>query len=274
MALVALVAATSIAGVFLADRLYAVYPASLAGLVGQDVASLAVGIPVLVWSMREARRGSIRALLVWAGSLFYFAYSYAFFVVGGFNSLFLLYVAIVALSLYALLGLLLGLDVEAIRARFDGSTPRRLIGGFLTGIAVLFIVMWGGMSASLIAKGEQPDPVVHLVVAIDMAILLPALLVGGTKLWQGEAWGIAGGGILLVKTTLTGLTLAFSTALDAVWAGSLDAFNTFLLGLFGLMGLTALGLVPIYYRHLDAAQSDRGQGVEIETIGDPASPST
>ncbi len=274
IAVVAIVALTSIAGLFGAGQLYAMYPASLAGLVGQDAASLAVGIPVLVWAMREAKLGSIRAMLVWAGSLFYFAYSYAFYLVGGFNSLFLLYVAIVAVSLYALLGLFLGLDVEAIRGRFDDSTPRRLIGGFLTGIAVLFIVMWGGMSASFIATGEQPDPVVHLVVAIDMAILLPALLVGGTKLWRGQAWGFALGGILLVKTALTGLTLAFTTALDAVWAGSLDPFNTFLLALFGLMGLTALCLVPIYFRHLDDAQSRGGKGAAIEMIGDPASRSS
>jgi hypothetical protein len=274
IAVVAIVALTSIAGLFGAGQLYAMYPASLAGLVGQDAASLAVGIPVLAWAMREAKLGSIRALLVWAGSLFYFAYSYAFYVVGGFNSLFLLYVAIVAVSLYALLGLLLGLDVEGIRAGFDDSTPKRLIGGFLTGIAVLFIVMWGGMSASLIAAGELPDAVVHLVVAIDLAILLPALLVGGSKLWRGQAWGFALGGILLVKTALTGLTLAFTTALDAVWAGSLDPFNTFLLALFGLMGLTALCLVPIYFQHLDDAQSGGGKGAAIEMIGDPASSSS
>jgi len=260
-ALVALVITTSIFGLVFGSRgLYDAYTASLAGLVGQDIASLAVGLPVLLWSMRSARRGSVPALLVWAGTLFYFAYSYLFLVLGGFNALFILYVVIVAASLYGLLGLLFALDPEAIRGRFDASTPRRLAGGFLAGTALLFVVMWGGMSAAMIAAGQRPDPVVHLVVAIDGVVLLPALLLGGTKLWRGAAWGYALGGVLLTKATLTGLTLAFTTALGGVWAGTLDSFNAFLLVLFGLMGLIGFGLLLSYLRHVGEGTSRSSAG--------------
>src|SRR5688500_8362430 len=63
---------------------YDSYPASLAGLVGQDGVTLAVGIPLLVASMWLTARGSMSGLFLWAGALFYFTYSYFFYVVGGF----------------------------------------------------------------------------------------------------------------------------------------------------------------------------------------------
>jgi hypothetical protein len=40
---------------------------------------------------------------------------------------------------------------------------------------------------------------------------------------------------LLVKVTLTGGTLAFTTLLGAVWSGQMQGFDAFLLIVFGLM---------------------------------------
>ncbi|MBA2713691.1 MAG: hypothetical protein H0U55_09095 [Rubrobacteraceae bacterium] len=68
---------------------YDSYPASLAGLVGQDAVTLALGDPVLVFSTWLTRRGSARGSLLLAGTLFYFAHFYYFYVVEGFNALFL-----------------------------------------------------------------------------------------------------------------------------------------------------------------------------------------
>jgi hypothetical protein len=83
---------------------------------------------------------------------------------------------------------------------------------------------------------------------------------GGTKLWRGAAWGYALGGVLLTKATLTGLTLAFTTALGGVWAGTLDPFNAFLLVLFGLMGLIGFGLLLSYLRHVGEGTSRLSAG--------------
>src|SRR5215210_5258772 len=93
--LAVLLVISSIAGLLYGSRgLYEPYPASLAGLVGQDIVTLVVGLPLLVASMWVTARGSTSGLLVWAGALFYFAYSYYFYVTGGLNALFLVYIAI------------------------------------------------------------------------------------------------------------------------------------------------------------------------------------
>ena len=59
-----------------------------------------------------------------------------------FNALYLVYVALEATSLFALLGLLLHLNPAAIRERVGDRAPVQMIGGFLIGIALLFATMW------------------------------------------------------------------------------------------------------------------------------------
>lgn len=60
-----------------------------------------------------ARRGSLIGLLLWPGTLFYVLYGYAFYLIGvPFNALFLLYVALVTVSTYTMIGLLASIDGE------------------------------------------------------------------------------------------------------------------------------------------------------------------
>ncbi|MCA3748082.1 MAG: hypothetical protein IN808_02960 [Rubrobacter sp.] len=227
---------------------YDSYPASLAGLVGQDAVTLVVGVPLLVASMWLTARGSMSGLLLWGGALFYFAYSYYFYVIGGFNALFLVYIAIVSTSFYGLLSLLFAVDPEALRDRFGTRTPTHLAGGFLILISLLFTLMWGGMIISSAVAGTQPDEVLREVVIIDCTLLLPLLFFGGLLLWRRRPWGYVLGGILLVKALATGFTLAFTTALGAWWAWGIDPFDAFLFVLFAIMATGSLVLLVAYLR--------------------------
>jgi len=250
--MVILLLVASILGLLYGGRgFYDSYPASLAGLVGQGGVTLVVGIPLLVASMWFTSRGSTSGLLLWAGTLFYFAYSYYFYVIGGFNALFLIYVATVSTSLYGLLSLLFAIDAEALKARFGARAQTRLVGGFFIGIALLFVLMWGGMSITSAVAGTRPDEVLRSVVIIDCTVLLPLLFFGGLKLWRREAWGYVLGGLLLTKLTATGFTLAFTTALGAWWAGAIDGFDAFLFVLFALMMAGALFLIFPYMRGVE-----------------------
>jgi hypothetical protein len=250
--LTVLLVISSVAGLLYGSRgLYDSYPASLAGLVGQDAITLALGVPLLVASMWLTRRGSIRGLLLWAGTLFYLAYSYYFYVIGGFNVLFLVYIAIVSTSFYGLLSLLFAVDARALRARFADRTPTRLVGGFFVGYSLLFALMWVGMILAGTVAGRSPDEVTHAVVVIDCTVLLPLLFFGGSRLWRREAWGYVLGGLLLTKLAMTGFTLAFTTALGALWAGKTDGFNAFLFVLFALMVAGAIPLLFAYLRGIE-----------------------
>jgi hypothetical protein len=242
--LAVLLLASSVVGLLLGGRgFYDTYPASLAGLVGQDAVTLVVGVPLLLGTMWLTGRGSIGALLVWAGSLFYFAYSYYFYVIGGFN-------AIVSASLFGLLSLLFAIDAEALRTRFGPGAPTRTIGGFFVGISLLFALMWGGMVVSGAVAGVRPDEVLRSVVIIDCTVLLPLLFFGGLRLWRGGSWGYVLGGVLLTKVAVTGFTLAFTTALGALWAGRIGGFDAFLFVVFALMAIGALLFIVRYMRSI------------------------
>lgn len=243
-----LVVASLLGLIFGSSGLYDAYPAALAGLIGQDMVTFAIGLPLLLGAMWLTRRGSTGGLLLWGGVLFYFAYSYYFFLVGAFNALFLVYVAIVATSLYALLALLFRIDPDALKAEIADRAPVRRTATFFVVTASLFMVMWGGLSVASVVAATTPDPVVHLVVAIDGAVLLPLLVFGGLKLWRREPWGYVLGGLLLTKATATGLTLAFTSTLAMWWAGSVDPFQVFLAALFAVMAVVGLALLVPYLR--------------------------
>jgi hypothetical protein len=181
--LVVLLLVSAVAGLLYGSSgLYASYPADLAGLVGQDVVALAVILPLLALSTWLTSRGSLPGLLLWAGALFWVAYYYFFYVVGGFNVLFLVYIAMVSASLYALLSLLLSIEPDAFKARFDASVPARLIGGFTITVALVFTLMWGGMVLTSLADGTRPPEVNREVIIIDFTVMLPLLLFGGLRL--------------------------------------------------------------------------------------------
>lgn len=237
---------------------YESYPAGLAGLVGQDFVTLVVGLPLLVVSMWLTARGSTRGLLLWTGTLFYFAYMYYFWVIGGFNALFLVYVAIVSASLFSLLSLLFAIDPEALKARFGAKTPTRSISGFFMIVSILFAFMWGGMVLSSVVAGTQPDQVLREVVIIDLTVMLPLLFFGGLRLWRRDAWGYVLGGLLLTKTAATGFTMAFTTALGMWWTWVVNPFEVFLFILFALMMAGALLLLVPYLRGIEEASRRAG----------------
>jgi hypothetical protein len=112
LAIAALLAITAVAGLLFGARgLYRPDPATLPTFLGQDGVTLVVVLPLLLWSAWAARRGSLRGLLLWTAALFYLAYSYAYYVLSPeFNVLYLAYIAIVAMSLYGCLYLLINTD--------------------------------------------------------------------------------------------------------------------------------------------------------------------
>jgi len=259
-----LMAGVSIAGLATGlNGLYEAYPAAAAGLLAQDLVVLFVAVPLLAASMLLARRGSTVALLAWGGVLFYAAYTYYFMVIGAFTALFPAYVLIVAVATYGLLSLLFALDADGVAAAVRARVPRRSIAAFFLVSVAVFVTLWGGLVASTLAAGDMLSPVQHLVVAIDVAILLPILAYAGVQLLRRAPSGYPLAGILIVKAGLTGFTLAFTGAF-AMWAsGQFEPSEGLLVAIFSLMAIVALALwVPFARAARPRAATD--------TTSDPA----
>ena len=227
-AIVLLLLASSIAGLLYGRRgwWYDSDPATLPAFLGQDVLSLVLVVPLLLALSILARRGSLRALVCWMGALFYVAYSYYFYVIGGrFNTYFPLYIAVVSMAAYGALAVLFSLDLGRLPSYFD-RPPIRAISGFLIATALFFAGLWLTILARHFTTGGTLDAVTRTVIAVDGVVLLPLLFYGGLTLARREPLGYTLAGLLLVKSAATFLTLLVNTSLAAWWGWRVSGIET------------------------------------------------
>jgi len=236
VAVAVLVFAASLAGLLL-DDVYGRPAATAEMLRAYDLVALALA-PALVLSVFRATRGSDRAWLAWAGLLAYLTYTAAFYVFGSsFNDLFLLHVAVFGGSAFALVLTMSAMDVAGISSRFAARTPRRLVGGILGLLAVALGAMWVYATVRSSITGDvpagsalvEPDLVVHLGIALDLALLVPAYAAAAVLLWRGVAWGYAIAAIVLVAGLLHQISylvaMPLQVAADIPGAVAFDPFE-------------------------------------------------
>jgi hypothetical protein len=128
--------------------------------VGQDIANL-IAYPILLLLAWAASRGSVRAYLAWLGILIYSVYSYAISAFDvRFNALFLVYVAVLGLSIYALIGGLTAVDPVRVKAAFGQMVPIRSTWIVLVVVALMFYVQWLSEDLPAILEGKTPQSLI------------------------------------------------------------------------------------------------------------------
>lgn len=193
---------------------------------GNDLATLIVAVPLLIGSMVLARRGSIRALLVWFGVLTFTLYNYAFYLfAAAFNWFFWLYAALFSLSIFGLIFGLTKIDADAIGRRFHPQTPVRLISGYIALFSIFMGSMWIIRSLSFFTTGEVPSDIVQtghptgIVYALDLSLVVPFMLLSAVWLWQRQAWGFILATMLMIKGFIYPLALVVMS-LISFYAGT------------------------------------------------------
>jgi hypothetical protein len=142
LAIALLTAVASIASLVYQDDIYPT-EALRTSFLANDVVNLFIGLPILLLSMGLAGRGKVVGLLFWPGALFYGLYNYLAYLFGmPFNGMFPFYLAIVTLSIYTTIGLVAGIDGQALKNRLAGRVPEKLAGGVLTAFGILFMLFF------------------------------------------------------------------------------------------------------------------------------------
>jgi len=228
-------AALAIAGSLLAladqqvyDKLSAAFlPQALA----QDLVNLFVASPAILILALLALRGSLGAYVLWLGSLLFTAYNYVIYAVAiPFGSLFLLWVAVLGMALFALLGGAAVIDRGELLARYRDRRTATVAGWALLVIAVLFGALWlsedvpallaGSTPASLVEQGVITNPV-HV---LDLAFFLPATVLVAAAWLRGSGRAAAFGPAFLAFLLLTGLPILVTPVVQtargdtATWA--------------------------------------------------------
>lgn len=205
-AIAALMAAASVAGLFI-DGLYRDGAWAREAFRGGDLTTLALAVPILAASLTLSIRGSLRAQAVWIGALAYGIYNSAYYVFGAaFNDIFLIHIAVLTLSIWAIAMAVPGLDVGTIAAAFGAGRGVRWIGAFLALVGAILGGLWVALAIRFAVTGELmqniPADGIHLVFAIDLSLLVPALVVAGVLLWRRTQIGVVFGAVMTVMGAL------------------------------------------------------------------------
>jgi hypothetical protein len=196
------------------DRIYGTETSAFIDqAIAQDTVSLAIVCPAIVVLALLARRGSLAAHLAWLGTLAFTVYNYVIYTLSiHVGPLFLPWIAVLSLSLFALIGGSAILDPHAVPARFQH--PRTTLAGwFLIIIAALFAALWLRDLIPSIASGEVPAGARELglpsnpVHVLDLSFYLPAATVAGIQLVRRRPLGYLIGPGMLVFLGLTGLPI-------------------------------------------------------------------
>lgn len=235
---VALMAVTSSGGLFV-DGFYTDATWARAAFRGNDLATLAVAAPLLAGALALSVRGSLRGRLVTIGMLAYGAYNYAFYAFGAqWNDWFLLHVAAFVCSLYGLVLLAATLDVDAVARSLAPRLPRRSVAAFTAVVGLVLAGLWTYMSLRYAVTGEldtgtTPRDAMHLVFALDLTLMAPALVVAAILLWRGHVWGFVAalamnvaGGVYQVALAASGQFQANAGIEGKTWLTAPGVFVT------------------------------------------------
>jgi hypothetical protein len=224
---------------------------------GTDWLTLALVVPALILSMVLALRGSVRARIVWLGTLYYVFYNNLYFLIGtAYNRFFLVYVAIFDLSLLALAATLMGTDIPAMGKVTVPSRTRQAAAGIAIASAAILTLMWTGQAVIFVGTGKLPQlisdtgGITDIVGALDLTLIAPPLVVGAVWLQQSRPWGLVISAAMMVQCVIITTCLVVVAPFNAA-AGIQNAWR--MVPLWAAMGAGFLAGSALLLRILPAS---------------------
>jgi hypothetical protein len=184
-------------------------PASVLGALVSDTLDLCLILPMLVVTTVLARRRSLGALLVWAGTLGYLCYNFPIYLFEvHFNAMFPAYCAVMGLSFYGLIAVREFLVPGEVAKTYSPGAPRRLIAAAFIALAlsagagelkeIVRAIRAGQIPAGAAEAGQLTDPI-HV---LDLCFLLPALVIAAVMLLRRKEMGFTLAPVLCVVLVL------------------------------------------------------------------------
>lgn len=204
-----LVFLASASGIFLKSTYARETPSWAVQGIGQDIVNLVAALTLLIVAYL-VNRGSVKAFLVWSGVLLYLIYAYVIYAFDvHFNRLFLVYVAILGLSFYALVDSVIHLHLNQFRTSFSAMSRARVVSMFFLLLGIVFYLLWFSEEIPALLTGQIPPSVMtanlptNPVHVLDIALYLPAMIITALLLWRRKVLGYLLAAPLLVFSMLT-----------------------------------------------------------------------
>jgi hypothetical protein len=221
-----------------------------AGNRGTDLVTLVVGLPLLWWATRGYRRGSVAGGLLLAGALTWFLYVYASLSLSAaYNEMFLVHVALVSTSLWALVLTVRSIRLEDLPPEQAARLPRRGLARLLVAAGTLTALVWLQPILVTLPSGGAPPMLQHsttlVTEVLDLAVVAPAAVVAGLLVHRRRWPALALAVPLLVLLVVLAFAILAQTAaqLMAGWQYTVPELAGPLGGFLVLGGLAAWLLV-------------------------------
>jgi hypothetical protein len=214
VALAVLICVASVGGLSLGTLYAREAPDWAVQCIGQDIIDLALLVPTLLISLLCMRRGMKPALFVWLGATIYSGYTffiYAFSV--HFNQFFLVYCAVLGLSVYATIATIVATDFQALTGWFDERRSLRLASTFLFMLAVLFCLLWLEEIVPATLRNDIPLPLKNAglptnpVHVLDLSLLLPGFIIVSILLRKKHPYGYLFAPVFIAFAALMDVTI-------------------------------------------------------------------
>ncbi len=192
-----------------------------------DVINLVIGLPLFGIAIYLSQKNSVRGRLLLGGLLFYFFYVYIMATTGyALNRMFIVYVAIFALSGVAFFLNLYGIDVAHLPLQVSARFQRRLFIGFTFIMGSVLVFLWLGRIIPILVNDRFPPEIAGLTTlvsqGVDLGIVVPLLLSTGILLWRRSPWGYLLAGISLNYGLLMCITLPAFIAVPLIQDGKIN----------------------------------------------------
>ena len=224
---------------------------SVAQMQANDLVMLTLGLPLLVISFWLTLRGSLRGRLLLTGTLGFILYTYITMCFGtAYNDLFLVYVALFSLSLFAFILSMMSFDLKTLPAHFSEKLPRIWIAGLLLFAAAFLLLAWLGRIAPTILQDQTPmlENVTSMFIqAMDLGIIVPLCVLAGVLLLRREAWGYLLASVGLMKFLTMGIAVSLM-ALNMVRVGA--PVSVVELAVFPAIALVNLVMVALLLKNI------------------------
>ena len=225
---------------------------TVAQMQANDLITLLVGLPLLVVSAWLAFNGSLRGRLLLAGTLGFFLYTYmSMAMLTAYNALFLAYVALFTLGLYAFILCMLSFDLTDLPRHFSPQLPRGWISGVLFAVGGFLFLAWIGRIVAPMVQNRTPaleNTTTLVIQTMDLSLIVPLTIMSGILLLRRSAWGY----LLASVAVLKGLTMALAVSamgINMILAGVPDSLAIVIP--FVLLTLLNLASAVLLLRHVD-----------------------
>jgi hypothetical protein len=185
---------------------------SAAQMQANDLVTLVLGLPLLAISFWLMLRGSLRGRLLLTGTLGFILYTYITMCFGAaYNKLFLVYVALFGLSLFAFILSMMSFDLTTLPAHFSEKLPRRGIASLLYVASAFLLLAWLGRIAPTVLQDQLPalENVTSMFIqAMDLGVVIPLCVLSATLLLRRSAWGYLLASVAMMKFLTLGIAVS------------------------------------------------------------------